>query len=243
MPGLAQPGGGLCPAEGLLDALSDDLADLVSGMAGRASVDGGGLDLSRDVRGDVEGAKLSDEVLGVVALVGPQRDAARSIGAGFDHVEGRDALGVAVRHGQAGVDHQPVAVLHQGMADEAELRLTAGALAVEPGIRVGGALMSVVGAALAVESLSRLRPWAGGSPEPSFGLTLFIEAHASIMVPSTLKCSVDRRRFTFGWASTAARNLCATSPASSRSRFLPKLVCSQTASSTPSPTNQRNRRS
>src|SRR3954463_2806971 len=37
MPGLAQPGGGLCPAEGLLDALSDDLADLVSGMAGRSS--------------------------------------------------------------------------------------------------------------------------------------------------------------------------------------------------------------
>src|SRR4051812_18958460 len=52
------------------------------------------------------------------------------------------------------------------------------------------------------------------------------------MVPSTLKCSVDRRRTTFGWASTAARNLCATSPASSRSRFLPKLVWSQTASST-----------
>src|SRR4051812_26966096 len=84
MPGLAQPGGGLCPAEGLLDALSDDLADLVAGMAGRASVNGGALDLSRDVRGDVEGAKLSDEVLGVVALVGPQRDAARSIGAGFE---------------------------------------------------------------------------------------------------------------------------------------------------------------
>src|SRR3954468_17168724 len=72
MPGLAQPGGGLCPAEGLLDALSDDLADLVSGMAGRASVNGGALDLSRDVRGDVEGAKLTDEVLGVVALVGPR---------------------------------------------------------------------------------------------------------------------------------------------------------------------------
>src|SRR4051794_9121940 len=82
MPGLAQPGGGLCPAEGLLDALSDDLADLVAGMAGRASVDGGAVDLGRDVRGDVEGAKLTDEVLGVVTLVGPQRDAARSIGAG-----------------------------------------------------------------------------------------------------------------------------------------------------------------
>src|SRR3954453_10123535 len=88
MPGLAQPGGGLCPAEGLLDALSDDLADLVAGMAGRASVDGGALDLGRDVRGEVE-AKLANEVLGVLALVHPQRDAARSIGAGF---ECRDAM-------------------------------------------------------------------------------------------------------------------------------------------------------
>src|SRR3954470_24642645 len=44
------------------------------------------------------------------------------------------------------------------MADEAELRLTAGALAVEPGIRVGGALMSVVGAALAVEIAFAVAP-------------------------------------------------------------------------------------
>src|SRR4051794_37160087 len=47
---------------------------------------------------------------------------------------------------------------HQGMADEAELRLTARALAVEPGIRVGGALMSVVGAALAVEIAFAVAP-------------------------------------------------------------------------------------
>lgn len=33
-------------------------------------------------------------------------------------------------------------------------------------------------------------PSAGGSPEPSFGLTLFINAHASISVPSTEKWSV-----------------------------------------------------
>src|SRR3954451_8166342 len=143
MPGLAQPGGGLCPPEGLLDALSLYLADLVAGMAGRASVDGGAVDLGRDVRGDVEGAKLTNEVLGVVALVRPQRDAARSIGARFDHVEGRDALGVAVRPGPAAAHHQPVAVRHQGMADEAELRLTARRLAVDPTSRVGGALMSV----------------------------------------------------------------------------------------------------
>ena len=39
------------------------------------------------------------------------------------------------------------------------------------------------------KSASALRPppCAGGSPEPSFGLTLFIEAQASISVPSTEK--------------------------------------------------------
>ena len=34
MSGLAEAGRGLGPAEGLLDALSDDLTDLVAGMAG-----------------------------------------------------------------------------------------------------------------------------------------------------------------------------------------------------------------
>jgi hypothetical protein len=51
------------------------------------------------------------------------------------------------------------------------------------------------------------------------GRKLFIEAQASMSVPSTLKCSLDRRRLTRGWARTAARNLEATSPARSRSRF------------------------
>jgi hypothetical protein len=41
------------------------------------------------------------------------------------------------------------------------------------------------------KSASALRPGTGGSSEPSFGRKLFIEAHASISAPSTLKCSVD----------------------------------------------------
>src|SRR4051812_11440424 len=71
-------------------------------------------------------------------------------------------------------DHQPVAVLVQGMADEGELRLAARALAVEPGIWAGGALMSVVGAALAVEIAFAVAPMGRRLAEPSFGLTLFI---------------------------------------------------------------------
>jgi hypothetical protein len=70
-----------------------------------------------------------------------------------------------------------------------------------------------------------------------------IEAHASISVPSTEKCSLDNRRLTRGWARTAVRNLAAISPASTRSRFFEKVEWSHTGSSTPIPTNQRNSRS
>jgi hypothetical protein len=52
---------------------------------------------------------------------------------------------------------------------------------------------------------------------------LFIEAHASISVPSTEKCSLDSSRLTRGWASTARRNRAAISPSSSRSRFFEKV--------------------
>jgi hypothetical protein len=63
-----------------------------------------------------------------------------------------------------------------------------------------------------------LSPPSGGS----FGLKLFIEAQASISVPSTEKCSLDRSFFTRGWASTAPRNFAAISPSRSRSRFFEK---------------------
>src|SRR6266702_3545780 len=55
------------------------------------------------------------------------------------------------------------------------------------------------------KSASPLRPGAGGSPEPSFGLKLFMLAHASINVPSTEKCSSDSKGSTFGSTRIAAR--------------------------------------
>ena len=76
-----------------------------------------------------------------------------------------------------------------------------------------------------------------------FGLKLFLEAQASVSVPSTEKCSLDNSRLTRGCDSTAARNLAAISPSKSRSRFFEKLEWSHTGSSIPMPTNQRNSRS
>jgi hypothetical protein len=99
------------------------------------------------------------------------------------------SFGMPVSPCQTGVDQQAMTVLHQPMPDEAQLGLLAFALAVEPGFGIGGRSMAVVRAFLAMEVRFGVAPaaCAGGSPEPSFGLTLFIEAQASISVPSTEK--------------------------------------------------------
>jgi hypothetical protein len=90
------------------------------------------------------------------------------------------------------------------------------------------------------KSRSPLRPGAGGSPLPSFGRKLFIDAHASINVPSTEKCSAESSGFTCGSARIAVRKPRAMSPSSRRSRFLVNTVTSQTGASIARPTNQRN---
>jgi hypothetical protein len=50
-------------------------------------------------------------------------------------------------------------------------------------------------------------------------LKLFIDAQASISVPSTEKWSVERSLFTRGCTRTALKNFAAMSPSASRSRF------------------------
>ena len=89
-------------------------------------------------------AQFVDEVLRVIGFVGTQRDRLRSIGARLDHVQRRDPLGVAVGWCQAGVDHQAVAVLHQGMAHEAELRFLAGPFAIERRLGIRGRGVRVI---------------------------------------------------------------------------------------------------
>ena len=69
---LAVVADGLEPADDLLDALADALADLVPGVARRPLVDLGPAILGvllRDVRRNVACAKLGDEVGRVVGLV------------------------------------------------------------------------------------------------------------------------------------------------------------------------------
>src|SRR6266487_4946660 len=80
------------------------------------------------------------------------------------------------------------------------------------------------------------------SPLPSLGRKLLCEAHASISVPSTEKCSSDNSGLTCGWLRSLVMNLVNTSPFCSRSRFFVKVVGSQIGSSGESPTNQRYKR-
>jgi hypothetical protein len=75
----------------------------------------------------------------------------RPVGAGFDHVQRGYPLGMAAGLGQAGIDKQAVAVLHQAVPHEAELGLLALAFPVEPGVQVGRRCMRLIGALLAME--------------------------------------------------------------------------------------------
>src|SRR5580704_10993723 len=68
------------------------------------------------------------------------------------------------------------------------------------------------------------------------------EAHASISVPSTEKCSSDNSGLTSGWFRSLLMNLANTAPVCSRSRFFVKVVGSQIGASGESPTNQRYKR-
>ena len=79
--------------------------------------------------------------------------------------QSRHALGMPVSPGQVSADHKARAVLHQGGPHEAQLRLLASALAVEPRVRVGGRGMGHVGAVSPRKFASALcPPEDGGHP-------------------------------------------------------------------------------
>ena len=83
---------------------------------------------------------------GIVALVGAERHRRGPIGAPLDHRQRRE---VATCRCQTGIDEEAVAVLHQRMAEEGELRLHAESLAIDLGVGIGRARMRHVGARLA----------------------------------------------------------------------------------------------
>ncbi len=149
----------------------------------------------RHMRSHVHRAQLIDENAGVIALVGVKSHAGRAIGERLDHIERGGSFGLAVGWGQAGVDDEAGAILHQGVAKKSELGFHARALAVELGLGIGGrgVRCDSFERFSPLKSTSVLRPEPGGGslPEPSLGVSSS-SAQASISVPSTEKCSFDR---------------------------------------------------
>ena len=152
MPCFAQAGHGFQPAEDLLDPFALELADRVARMAGGAAVDGalavGGV--LGHVRRDVQAARGVHEIPRVIVLVAAQRDAA--LGRNFLHqLQGALALRGAGGLGEPRADHQPVAVLHQHVAQVAKLGRRGIGLLVQPRLGIGGGLVGLVGALLLAE--------------------------------------------------------------------------------------------
>src|SRR5258706_4886329 len=221
MPGLAHQPDCLQPAEDLFHTLTDSLADGVPRMTRRPAIDRtlAPRNVLRHMRGDHKVPGLCYKVAGVVALVRTHRDPSRARNL-RQHFQRGLALRGPCRLRQLSIDHQAMAIFHQDMTHVGQLRFSP--------------WKSTVG--LPGSS------GAGSSPARSFCWKLFWLAQASIKLPSTVKCSVDSRWSFSACASTRAKNSLAMSPSSSRSRFLLNTVGTHTASSIPSPTNQRNSR-
>ena len=144
----------------------------------------------------------------------------------FDQRQCRQALGMARSAGRHRADDQAVAVLHQCVAHETQPRFFAGSFAEEPGVRVGGGSVRIIAAALAMEVALTI------SPRARRLARAVLRAEALRARPGFQQRAIDRKvlldnkRLTLSCESTAARNLLATSPSNSRSRFLVKLVAS-----------------
>jgi hypothetical protein len=151
---LAQRAGLLQPSEALLHQPAAAQADRVAGVPCGSPVEvraALGVVL-RNMQGDVELERSLDEVLRVAGLVRAQRDAPFAASALLFEQDQRGlAFGVAIGRGHHRGGDQAVAVLHQRVAEIGQMRLLAIALHVQPRVRIGGRLMRLVRALLAVE--------------------------------------------------------------------------------------------
>lgn len=107
-------------------------------MLGRAAIDRAAATVRvlGDVGRDFSLAERFDKGAGVVAPVGPESDTLPRPSATVEHHERRISFGRAIGLADEDVEDEPVAVLHQDVTAEAELRLLATALARDPGLWV-----------------------------------------------------------------------------------------------------------
>ena len=140
-----------------------------------------------------------DKSLDIEQLVRSERDPPHALTVAIDQVERRRALRRASRLRDVADDDEPVAVFHQQMAHKAQPALLAIALAIEPGIGIGRALVGLVRTLLLGESCARRcgrRPATSASKSRSrffvnISLLLFVPRRAT---GSKISGDSERRR-------------------------------------------------
>src|ERR1044072_5500034 len=155
---LCKPGLSLHPTEHFLDALATDLADAISDVAGGATVDRasahnpmlGDAALDRNMRRHAALAQVFDKVGDVKGFVASKRDAAAAFAA-VEHGKSCFAFRNTGCVGQGCIGCEPIALLPQHMAHEAQPALAAIRLAIEPCVRVRGRGMRLVRSLFLVE--------------------------------------------------------------------------------------------
>ena len=149
MAGFTQPAYRLEPAEDLFHPFPLALTECVPRMASGALVNDTGL-LARKMRGHSMLAHFLNQLFAVVTFVGAQCDPlpARQL---LHHRECRLRFSPSGGLRNAAVDREPLAILHQHMCGIAELRLLAFTLARQQRFRIGGGLVGIVGALLAMK--------------------------------------------------------------------------------------------
>ena len=150
--GLARQAHRLHPAEDLLHPFAALLTDAVPSMPRRAAIDRARSTrrVLRHMECRPQLSELSDEVPGVIVLVGAQRHAMLT-GNGLHHGQRHFALSRARRLGHTRIHHQAMAFLREYMPQATEFGFLPLRLLVQTGVEIGGGGMRGFGAPLPVE--------------------------------------------------------------------------------------------
>jgi len=148
---LSQRAGLLQPSEALFDQPATAQADGIACVSRGAAIQiaASSLFVLCNVRRYIQRARRAHKILRVISLVRAQCDAPRAI---FLPLVEHQQRGVALGKSIGGRDHrggdQSVAILHQRVAQIAQLRLLAIALLIESRVGIGGRFMRLIAALL-----------------------------------------------------------------------------------------------
>lgn len=150
--GLPNPADGLAPAEVLFDSLANHLADAITGVPRRPSVDRAAALMrvvARDVRRHFARSAIPHKVAHVVTLVGTERLGVTTRHA-IEQAQCTRAFAETVRVTDHGADHQARAVLHQDVPLITKDGSALSSLSEQARIRISARFMRVVAAPFAL---------------------------------------------------------------------------------------------